>query len=210
MSEERIENEMASEVMPSGGIENKTSQEKVQIVDDVVDVVRGSVGSIQAQQVDLHQSAVQTINTGKADVCFGAMAQSTSQDLEVSYGALGLVKTGDAQVKASAIGGIVADDGVNMELSRSQGIFSRGNVIMDKSVAGLVGARKVKAENSNIVFLVAGKVEGDVQPMFGPRESLIFGAMAGIVGGILVLTGHLFKSLTKVAERKHKKDGENA
>lgn len=205
MSEEHIENEMASEE-----VENKSAQEEMQIIDDVVDVVRGSVGSIQAQQVDLHQSAVQTIHAGKADICFGAMAQSTSQDLDISYGALGLVKTGDAQLKASTIGGIVADDGVNMNLSKSQVILSRGNVIMDKSVAGLVGARKVKAENSNIVFLLAGKVEGDAQPMFGPRESLIFGAAAGIAGGILVLTGHLFKGLTKAAEKKLKRDKENA
>jgi hypothetical protein len=125
----------------------------------------------------------------------------------MDFSAIGLMKTGEAQMKASAAGVIVAEDGVNMDLSRAHAILSRGNVVMDKSLAVVAGARKIKAENSNIVFLVTGKVEGDVKPLFGPRESLIFGVAAGLVGGILVLTGHLFKGMGKHAH--HGDDNED-
>lgn len=191
MSEEQIEKELDVEAAEEG------VEQELQIIDDEVEVEGASIGSIQAQQVDLRQCAVETMNTSEANIHLGAVAKSTSQSVDVNYGAMGVVKTGDAQMKAAAAGIVLADDGVNMDLSRSHVILTRGNVVMDKSLSVVTGARKVKAENSNIIFLVSGKVEGDVQPLFGPRESLIFGAVAGLVGGILVLMGKLFKGLSK-------------
>jgi hypothetical protein len=190
MSEEMIENGMDVEEAAE-----EVVGQKLQIIDDEVKVEDIQIGSIQAQQVDLRQSAVETLNSAHTTAHFSAVGKSTSERIEVDFGALGIVKTGEAQMKASAAGVIVAEDGVNMDMSRSHIILSRGNVVMDKSLAVVAGARKVKAENSNIVFLVAGKVEGGVKPLFGPRESLIFGAAAGLVGGILVLIGHLFNGL---------------
>ena len=190
MSEEQMKDRMDVEA-----VEEVIVEQDLQIIDDEVEVERSSIGSIQAQQVDLHQSAVETLNSAHTTARFSAVGKSTSERIEVDFGAVGIAKTGEAQMKASVAAVIVADDGVNMDLSRSHVILSRGNVVMDKSLAVVAGARKVKAENSNIVFLVTGKVEGDVQPVFGPRESLIFGVAAGLVGGILVLIGHLFKGL---------------
>ncbi|MDX9863764.1 MAG: hypothetical protein RBT34_03050 [Anaerolineaceae bacterium] len=190
MNENLMKNELDREAAQEEGL-----AENLQIIDDEVKVEDIHVGSIQAQQVDLHQSAVETLNSAQTTARFSAVARSTSEQLNMDFGAIGVMKTGDAQLKASAAGVIVADEGVNMDISRAQVILSRGNVVMDKSMAVVAGGRKVKAENSNVVFLLAGKVEGSVQPLFGSRESLIFGAVAGLVGGILVLTGRLFKNL---------------
>ena len=192
MSEEKIENGMDAEA-----VEEEAIAQELQIIDDEVEVEGAHIGSIQAQQVDLRQSAAETINSAQTTARFSAVGRSTSESAGVEFSAIGLAKAGDVQMKGSAAGFIVAEDGVNMDLSRSQVILSRGNVVMDKSVAVVAGARKIKAENSNIIFLVTGKVEGDVKPLFGPRESLIFGAVAGLVGGILVLSGKLFKGLEK-------------
>ena len=197
MSEELVKNEMDHEAGEGVITEN------VQIIDDEVKVEDIRVGSIQAQQVDLRKSAAETINSVQTTARFSAIVKSASQSVDVDLSAIGVAKAGDVQMKGSAAGVILAEDGVNMDLSRSQVILSRGNVVMDKSMAFVAGARKIKAENSNIVFLVTGKLEGDVKPLFGPRESLIFGAVAGLVGGILVLTGHLFKGLGKYAYHRH-------
>ncbi len=191
MNEELVKNEMDQEAG------EQVIAENLQIIDDEVKVEDIRVGSIQAQQVELRQSAAETVNSAQTTARLSAIARATSQNVDVDFGAIGVAKAGNVQMKGSAAGVIMADDGVNMDLSRSQVILSRGNVVMDKSVAVVAGARKVKAENSNIIFLVTGKVEGDVQPVFGPRESLIFGVVAGLVGGILVLAGKLFKGLSK-------------
>lgn len=191
MNEELVKNEMDHEAG------EEVIAENLQIIDNEVKVEDIHVGSIQAQQVDLRQSVVETLNSAQTTARFSGIVKATSQNVDVDFGAIGIAKAGNVQMKASAAGVVVADDGVNMDLSRSQVILSRGNVVMDKSLAVVAGARKIKVENSNIVFLVAGKVEGDVEPLFGTRESLIFGAVAGLVGGILVLTGHLFKKLGK-------------
>jgi hypothetical protein len=190
MSEDRIEKEV--EV-----VKEETAEQMLEIIDDEVAVEQVSIGSIQAQEVDLNLCATKTLNAAKADIAFSAALQSTSQDLDVSFGAMGAVKTGDALIKNSAAGVVLAEDGVNMEMAHAKAILTRGNVVMNKSVAVVTGARKAKIENSNIVFLVTGKLDGDVKPMFGPKETLIFGAVAGLVGGILVLTGKLFKGMSE-------------
>jgi hypothetical protein len=211
VSEGKEEDTMALDAAPSENekpvaAETKVVAPEVDIAADHVDIHQCSVRSLKAQQVTLQQSVVQDLHAGQMDVRLGAMFQSETEKLEVNYGAAGLIKTGDALLKATSAGAVVADDGVNMELSQAKAVLTRGNVLMDRSLAGAVVARKVKAQNSNVIFLLTSKVEGDVNPLFGPRESLIFGIVAGIVGGILVLTGRLFKHTQKPAGKKRSQD----
>jgi hypothetical protein len=207
VSEERMDHDMTPELLPEEVADLESPQSELpppvmNISSEKVEVVQSSAHAVTAQEVTLFQSASQIMNAGHVEASMSAIAQATSQELDMNYGAAGMVKTGNAHLKASSAGIVMADDGVNMDLSRSQAILTRGNVLMEQSMAGVVVARKVKAEKSNIIFLVSGKVEGDVKPFFGPRESLLFGIMAGIVGGILVLTGHLFKGLRNPPGKK--------
>jgi len=193
MSEEQMGQEVKVDVVGEG----EQVEQPLEIIDEEVQASRVSIGSIQAQQVDLNLCAMKTLNASKADIAFSAAMQPTTQELDASFSAMGAVKTGDAHIKNAAAGVVMAEDGVNMEMAHAKAILTRGNVVMNRSVAVVAGARKAKVENSNVVFLVTGKLDGDVKPMFGPKESLIFGVAAGLVGGILVLTGKLFKGLSE-------------
>lgn len=60
---------------------------------------------------------------------------------------------------------------------------------MDQSGVIAMAAKRIEAKNSNAVFMIAQNVEGSVNTVFGPRESLIFAAAAGLVAGLFYLFG---------------------
>lgn len=82
--------------------------------------------------------------------------------------------------------------GVTMDQSGTVAMWAR-DVTLDQSGAVAMWARNVKTENSGTVFLFASQVEGTVNTAFGPRESVIFGAVAGAVAGLVMLLAKLSK-----------------
>lgn len=176
--------------------------ETLEIGADLVSLQQSSVRTVRAKQAELYQSAAQMMTAEEARIRMGAAAQVNTDNIDAGFTAIGQVKTTDASLKASVAGLVTADDNVSMEFSQAKLIYNNGMITMDHSLAGAVAGRKVKLDDSNVVFLLAGKVEGEVQPVFGPRESILFGIAAGIVGGILVLTGRLFKGLARVNGNK--------
>jgi hypothetical protein len=50
---------------------------------------------------------------------------------------------------------------------------------------------------SNTLFLFARNVEGNVTTAFGQRETVIFGTVAGIVAGFILLLGGLIRGIRK-------------
>jgi hypothetical protein len=56
---------------------------------------------------------------------------------------------------------------------------------MDRAAARIVVAADVKAERSAVMFLVARRVAGDVRVLFDWRGAVAFGAVVGLVMGLL-------------------------
>jgi hypothetical protein len=62
-------------------------------------------------------------------------------------------------------------------------------------------ANQVALENdTSVVFLLSKNVEGDVTAQFGQKESVLFGIVAGIAAGIVILSGAMF------GKKRKKKD----
>jgi hypothetical protein len=58
---------------------------------------------------------------------------------------------------------------------------------VNRSAAGIIGAKEIKAENSSAIVLIANKVEGDVTTLLDWRSALAFGAVIGGTLGFLSL-----------------------
>ena len=112
------------------------------------------------------------------------MVKAEAENLELTQGCLVAAKTQKAQLNTSMAGLLVAQGNVQMEQSGAQVLLAKGEVKMDQSGAVLLVARNVKAEHSGATFLIAREVSGDLKVSFGPRESFIFGTVAGLVGGL--------------------------
>ena len=157
-----------------------------------VNITHGGVHHVRGINVTLRQAGAHTVNAEQLTIRQGGAVKVEADHLEMTQGGLVAAKTKTANLRTSLATLVVAEGDVHLDQSGVQVLVAKGDVAMDQSGAVVMVARSVKAEHSGATFLIAREVSGDIQATFGPRESLIFGAAAGIVTG---LTLFLFRLL---------------
>jgi hypothetical protein len=80
-----------------------------------------------------------------------------------------------------------------MDQAGARVVLARGDVTMDQAGSLVLAAPRIKAQNCGTLLLIAGRVEGEVRAAFGPRESVIFGAVTGGVAGLVLLLARLIR-----------------
>jgi hypothetical protein len=120
--------------------------------------------SLDAEHVQLRQSAVGRVDASQVTVEMGAIGAARAEHLTIERGAIG-----------AALGEQV---GVSRGYARS--ILAR-QVQLDRSAARIVIAADVRTNQTAVMFLVARKVAGDVRVLLDWRGALAFGAAAGLV-----------------------------
>jgi hypothetical protein len=94
---------------------------------------------------------------------------------------------------ASKAAVIVNQGNVNVDQCGVQVVVTKGNVQVHQSRSVATIANHVTLENnSSVVFLFARNVDGEVKTQFGPKESALFGIMAGLAAGVVLLSGAMF------------------
>jgi len=177
---------------------NQTPEEQTEfaaeelIQADIVEIYQGGANHIQAREVMLRQASANQVQADTVLVRQGGMATVTTTNLETNSSAMGYVQAQDASLCTSSVVAIVTGRDAELDQSAAQVMVVGGKVDMDQSVAALMIANEVSMDSSNVVFLLAGKVEGDVRPVFGPKETILFGLISGFAAGAMVLTGILF------------------
>lgn len=147
-----------------------------------------------ANHITVRQGIVQSAEAGTATLRQAALVKLNAESADVNGSKLGFVQTQkDARLSNSSAGAVVAGAGVAMDLSSSKVIVAGAEVNMDQSAAAVMVTRKAVFKDSSVVFLVAQHVEGELTPLFGPREALLFGAAAGFIGGIILLFARIIK-----------------
>jgi hypothetical protein len=64
----------------------------------------------------------------------------------------------------------------------ARAVLTRGDVTMDQGGAGVLLARRVTTgSNSGVILMIAGRVDGPVNAVFGPAASAAFGAAFALV-----------------------------
>ncbi len=159
--------------------------------EEVEEQKKSNMEDVAAEAVNITQGGAQSITADNLSIRQGGVVQARTEHLEMMGGGIVLAQTQTADLTAAQAGAIISEGDVTMELSGSQLLLARGDVTMDQSGAVTMIARNVRAENSGTVFLLANEVEGTVNAAFGPRESVIFGAVAGAVAGLVMLLAKL-------------------
>ena len=131
-------------------------------------VDQGDDGGLDAEHVELRLSAI-----GMVD----------ADDVHFAQGALGAARAETVSVDQGAVGAALAD---KVEVSRgyARSILAR-QVQLDSSAARVVVAGDVRADRSAVMFLVARRVGGDVRVLLDWRGAAAFGAIAGLIVGLL-------------------------
>ncbi len=155
-----------------------------------VNIDRGGVNQVQANTVYLRQAGAQTVTADHLELRQGGIVRAQATNLDVTAGGIIVAQTQEANLNTSAVQLLIAQGNVKMDQSGARVLITQGDVQMEQSGAAVIVARTVKTETGSTVFLLAQKVEGTVNTSFGPRESIIFGAIAGFVFFLLsVLAG---------------------
>lgn len=154
-------------------------QRSERLIANHLTVRQGIVQSAEANTATLRQAALVKLNTESADVNGSKLGFLQAQK--------------DAHLSNSSAGAVIAGAGVVMDQSSSKVIVAGAEVNMDQSAVAVMVTRKAVFKDSSVVFLVAQHVEGEVTPLFGSREALLFGAAAGFVGGIILLLARIMK-----------------
>jgi hypothetical protein len=189
--------EMTNE-KPNTPVENrpdKASQENVE--GETIHFTRAAAQNVQGTNVLVRQGGAQTIHGNEVVIRQGGAFKVTADHLETVAGGMGYVRTQTAALNASNIGVVVAGNDIQMDQSAARLVVSAGDISMDQGATVAIIANKISSENSSTVLLLANKVEGNVSAVFGPRESVLFGAVAGLVAGVVMLIGGRIKSNRK-------------
>lgn len=124
--------------------------------------------SLSADRVEMRLSAVGRVDSGELTVAQGAVGAARVDRLDVDRGAVGAVMAGQ----------------VDLSRGYARSILAR-QVQLDRAAARVIIAADVRADNSAAMFLVARKVDGNVRVLFDWRGALAFGAVAGVVFGLV-------------------------
>ena len=141
-----------------------------------VNMRQSGANLVDADVVDMRQSAAGQINAQQVSVQQAIVASADSATLAVNQGVVGLSRAEEISVIGGAVGASVA---ANANLQESQVV--------------ILAAQEVRSGPVNTVFLVSGKVEGPVETMFDTRQTILFGMVAGLCAGlIMVLKNMIF------------------
>jgi hypothetical protein len=126
---------------------------------------------------------VTPISTDRVDVRGGAVARVDAGEVTVGAGAIGATRADRVSVDRGVLGAAMAG---NVEVSRgyARSILAR-QVQIDRGAARMIVAADVRAERTAVLFLVARRVSGDVRVLFDWRGALAFGAVAGVIAGLI-------------------------
>jgi len=172
-------------------IEGKSNSDNA--TPDIVNIERSGAQTVNANHVTLRQGGVQSVNSDQLIIRQGGVVNARTARLEMIQAGAGMVQTDNAQLTTSTTTALIARGGVQMDQSTARVLVAGGEVSMDQGGSVLTVANNVRMKNSGTIFLFARQVEGNVKPVFGPRESMIFGAIAGLVAGTIMLLGNIFR-----------------
>ncbi|MCK4671363.1 MAG: hypothetical protein KAT47_02400 [Candidatus Aegiribacteria sp.] len=154
-----------------------------------INISRTNVDEIKGDSITMCQVTARSVQGEKLLMRQGGIGRAQTRQLNMVQGGAGVIQAEKADLSTSSSVLILSGGDVNMDQSGSKFLLSRGNISMDQSGVIAMAAKRIEVKNSSTVLMIAQNVEGSVNTMFGPRESLIFGAAAGLVAGLFYLFG---------------------
>lgn len=147
-------------------------------------IQQGGVELVEADSVSVTQGGVTTVNARHVEVRQGGIANAQAEDIKVTMGGVALARADRVHVEMGGLGVAIGREAqVTQGIARS--IVAK-EVRVDQGLVGTAIAGKVSFERPSPVFLlIAGRTDGPVKAMFDWRGALAFGALFGLVAGML-------------------------
>jgi len=160
--------------------------------DQAQEVEQRFTNRLIAKNLVLRQGSVNSVETNELTMRQAAAVKVSADQVQTSASAIGFLQTQGADIANTSVAVANVSGNLSMDQSGADLLLSKGEVAMDQSGAVVMVTRSVMMKNSSTAFLFAQHVEGDVTTLFDSKDALIFGAAAGLVGGMVMLFGRIF------------------
>jgi hypothetical protein len=134
--------------------------------------------------VTVLESGVTIAEATTIDVRQGGIGRAAAQDINVSMGGIGLARAERVSVELGGIGAAIGDE-VEVRQGAVNAVIAREAEVEQALVQSIVALKVEVEEQVNVLFLIAGRVEGNVRTVFDWRGALAFGAVFGLLVGLL-------------------------
>ena len=136
---------------------------------DAVSITQGGASIVTARSVEVQQGGIVNAQADDINVRMGGVVLARADRVSVEMGGVGLALAREANLTQGGVRTIVAQE-----------------VRVDQGLVGTAFAGKVTFEKPAGVFLlIAGKTEGPVKALMDWRGALAFGAVFGLLVGLL-------------------------
>jgi hypothetical protein len=149
-----------------------------------VEITQGGAEKVEASSVVLDRGGIGAVNADAVEVHRGGIGRLTAKDVTVTQGGIGAARADHLTIDMGGIGAAIVG---RLELTRSaaRSILAR-EAHLQGSFAQTVVANNVSLERgSNVIIVLARRVDGDVRALLDWRGALAFGAALGVVIGLV-------------------------
>ena len=158
------------DTVPSGSAVTTTTGRGLDSVDArAVSVTQGGIGEATAEQVDVRQGGIGRVQATDVAVSQGGIGIARGDRISVEMGGIGVAIASEARVSQGFVRNVLA-----RELRFEQGVI--GTVVTGRATFERTGG---------VFLLIARNVDGNVKALLDWRGALAFGAVAGVLIGLL-------------------------
>lgn len=150
---------------------------------DTINLSKSSVERIDAALVRLDRSVIENVNADEAELSQSLIAQASAERIDIRDSITLSLNADTAYLQGSAQ--LVAKSRETVVQNSTVGLLYGDRLTLDNARSNIVVARQVTGGPIHTAVLLAGKVEGPVEPVLDTPRALLAGLSAGIAIGLV-------------------------
>jgi hypothetical protein len=166
---------LCDEIAMTDSSDNRPGVEAQHVNAEHVTLEGGSAYVIKAGQAALRQSAASTVYAETVDLRESAVGWAESDLVRADLGAVGVAQTETLAADQSVVG-----------------VVRASHATLNQAIGGVVAAERIEATNTRAFIVFGREINGSVYTWLDVRGAAVFGALAGLAVGAVLLLGGMF------------------
>jgi hypothetical protein len=153
---------------------------------DETDIQEKDLEIIEGEFITITQSTVRNVEGGHVEMQQVGALSIDGERIEATQGAAVMVRGEDINLNQS-ISGITMADHTSINFSFAPVTLSKLDTNVNRSAAGVIAGRTIRADKSAALFVLARDVEGEITTLFDWKSAAAAGVVIGGLWGLFSL-----------------------
>jgi len=150
----------------------------------VINIEQGGVDVARAERVTVNRGGITTVDATTVDLKLGGISRVDARDVSVTQGAVAIARADRVSTQMSAVALAITGES-KLDRSFVRSMLARDVTFEQGGVWNLAAARVTFRRPSLAGIVIAARVDGEVRTILDWRGAIAFGAVAGILIGVL-------------------------